>query len=120
MLLVAAAPVTACGGWIDLEPVGSGPPAGGSSGGSGAAGAQPDPFKILVLTTSLEYRHDSITDCQRMLSDLGQTPDDQLPAGAKPGSRFTTHLATDDLADFTAAGLKEYGMLFWCAPTGDV
>jgi type 1 glutamine amidotransferase len=55
-----------------------------------------------------------------MLSDLGQTPDDQLPAGAKPGSRFTTHVATDDLADFTAAGLKDYAMLFWCTPTGDV
>jgi type 1 glutamine amidotransferase len=55
-----------------------------------------------------------------MLSDLGQTPDDQLPAGAKPGSRFTTEVATDDLADFTADRLKDYRMVFWCTPTGTV
>jgi hypothetical protein len=125
LLLGAGATLTACGGWIDLEPAGGGgaASAAGSSGYSGAGGssdAPVDPFKILILTTALDYRHDSITDCQRMLSDLGQTPDDQLPAGAKPGSRFTTHVATDDLADFTAAGLKDYAMLFWCTPTGDV
>lgn len=124
VLLAAGVAVTACGGWIDLEPTGSGASANGNSGtaGTGVAGTSGSsdaPFKILVLTTSLEYRHDSITDCQRMLSELGQTPDDQLPVGAKRGSRFTTQLATDDLADFTAAGLKDYGMLFWCAPTGD-
>ena len=72
---------------------------------------------LLVLTTALEYRHDSITDCQRMLSDLGETPDDQLPAGAKPGSRFTTQVATDDLADFTAAAhlsvIDYLGALDW-------
>ena len=55
-----------------------------------------------------------------MLADLGRTPDEQLPAGAKPGSRFTTHVATDDLADFTADGLKAYDMLFWCTPFGEV
>jgi type 1 glutamine amidotransferase len=123
--LLGAAVSTACGGWIEVEPAGNGGGASvaGSSGDSGAGGspdAQSGPFKILVLTTALEYRHDSITDCQRMLSELGQTPDDQLPAGAKPGSRFTTQVATDDLADFTPAGLKEYGMLFWCTPTGEV
>jgi cytochrome c len=125
VLFGAGAAVAACGGWIELDPAGSGgaASAAGSSGNSGAGGssdAHAGPFKILVLTTGLEYRHDSTTDCQRMLSDLGQTPDDQLPAGAKPGSRFTTQVATDDLADFTAAGLKDYGMLFWCTPTGDV
>jgi type 1 glutamine amidotransferase len=121
-LLGAGAAVTACGGWIDVEPAGSGgsASAAGSSGDSGTSGSSEPPFKILVLTTTLNFRHDSITDCLRMLSDLGQTPDDELPAGAKPGSRFTTHVATDDLADFTAAGLKDYGMLFWCTPFGDV
>jgi len=125
VLLGAGAAASACGGWIDLEPAGSGGRAsaagsGGDSGAGGSSDANSGPFKILVLTTALEYRHDSITDCQRMLSDLGETPDDQLPAGAKPGSRFTTQVATDDLADFTTAGLKDYGMLFWCTPQGDV
>jgi type 1 glutamine amidotransferase len=117
--------VTACGGWIDVQPTGSGGGASdagttGSSGADGGPDPDPVPFKILVLTTALDYRHPSITDCLRMLSDLGHTPDDQLPAGTKPGSRFTTHVATDDLADFTPAGLKDYGMLFWCTPYGDV
>jgi type 1 glutamine amidotransferase len=123
--LLGAGAVTGCGGWVDLAPAGndgaaSAAGSSGESGGGGGSDAHSGPFKILVLTTALDYRHDSITDCQRMLSDLGQTPDDQLPAGAKPGSRFTTQVATDDLADFTAAGLKEYGMLFWCTPMGPV
>lgn len=125
MLLAASTAVGACGGWVDLERAGSGGAAsaagsGDDSGGEANVDPHAEPFKILVLTTALEYRHDSITDCQRMLSDLGQTPDDQLPAGAKPGSQFTTQVATDDLTDFTADGLKQYGMLFWCTPTGDV
>jgi uncharacterized protein len=122
--LLAAASVTACGGWIDLEPTasgGAGPAVGGGSSGAGSGSAGADArFKMLVLTTALDFRHDSVTDCQRMLSELGETPDELLPPGTKPGSRFTTHVATDDLADFTPAGLKEYEMLFWCTPTGDV
>jgi type 1 glutamine amidotransferase len=95
------------------------------SSGAGGEDSAPDaysgPFKILILSTSLgEFRHESITDCQRMLADLGQLPDDQMPAGTKPGSQFTTVIATDDLADFTAAGLKDYGALFWCTPIGTV
>jgi len=43
-----------------------------------------------------------------------------MPAGTKPGSQFTTLIENDDLADFTAAKLKDYGMLFWCTPTGTV
>ena len=55
-----------------------------------------------------------------MLADLGQTPDSQMPAGTKPGSQFTTLIENDDLADFTVSGLKDYGMVFWCTPTGTV
>lgn len=115
----------ACGGWVDVEPSASGGGAAGmASSGAAGTGATDDPyagpFKILILTTALEYRHDSITDCQRMLADLGQTPDDQMPSGTKRGSQFTTQIATDDLADFTASGLGDYGMLFWCTPTGTV
>lgn len=133
-LLCSLAVLTACGGFVDVERIAGGGSAGaiasaGSSGaGAGAsagAGAGGDPyagpFKILILTLSIgDYRHDSITDCLRMLADLGQTPDDQMPAGTKPGSQFTTLAATDDLADFTVSGLKDYGMLFWCTPIGPV
>jgi type 1 glutamine amidotransferase len=55
-----------------------------------------------------------------MLTDLGQLTDDQMPPGTKPGSQFTTQIATDDLADFTVSGLKDYGALFWCTPQGPV
>ena len=100
VLLGAGAAVTACGGWIDLEPAASGgaASAAGSSGVSGAGGssdAQSGPFKILVLTTALDYRHDSIPDCHIMLKDLGQTPDDRLPAG--PNQRRSRIRRNEDL-----------------------
>lgn len=101
----------------------SGMASSGASGEAGGGGRDPyaGPFKILILSTSLgDFRHESITDCERMLADLGQTPDDQMPAGTKPGSQFTTVIATDDLADFTVSGLKDYGSLFWCTPIGPV
>lgn len=128
-LLCSAALATGCGGWVDLEPHASsggasGTAGGGASGtdpgGSGGRDAYAGPFKILILTTALEYRHDSIPDCLRMLADLGQYSDNQMPAGTKPGSQFTTLIENDDLADFTTSGLKDYGMLFFCAPQGNV
>jgi type 1 glutamine amidotransferase len=119
-----------CGGWVDLEPttssggasgMASSGAAGTGSGNSGGRDANGAPFKILILSTSLgEFRHDSIANCQRMLADLGQTPDDKMPEGTKPGSQFTTVIATDDLADFTESGLKDYGAVFWCSPIGTV
>ena len=133
-LVLSASLFGACGGYVDLEANGNsgGAPDAGSSGvsGAGSSGASgtgggsdsyAGPFKILILSTSLgDFRHDSIANCQRMLADLGQTPDDKMPAGTKPGSQFTTVIATDDLADFTESGLKDYGTLFWCSPIGTV
>jgi type 1 glutamine amidotransferase len=77
-------------------------------------------FRVLVLSKTLEYHHDSIPACQQMLRELGATPDPGLPAGAQPGSRFTVTVARDDLSDFTDEGLRPYSMLFWCSPTGTV
>ena len=125
----------ACGGWVDIEPNASGGGASGmassgatSTGGSESGGSESGgrdsyagSFKILILSTSLgEFRHPSIANCQRMLADLGQTPDDKMPEGTKPGSQFTTVIATDDLVDFTESGLKDYGAVFWCSPIGTV
>ena len=131
-LVCSGATVTACGGWVDIEPNASGggaPGAGGGGasatdgGGASVAGGGHDsyagPFKILILSTSLgDFRHASIANCQRMLADLGQKPDDEMPPGTKPGSQFTTVIATDDLVDFTESELKNYGALFWCSPIG--
>lgn len=77
-------------------------------------------FKVLVLSKTLEFTHDSIRACQQLLTTLGQTPDDLLPEGASAGSQFTIDIANEDLSDFTDDKLKDYAMLFWCNPTGAV
>ncbi|MEO8902744.1 MAG: ThuA domain-containing protein [Polyangiaceae bacterium] len=84
---------------------------GAAAGGSGGGGVVSGPFKILIVSTALEFAHDSIPDCQQMISDLGKTD---------PNNPWTTKVETDDLADFTDAGLKDYGMVFFCSPTGRV
>lgn len=106
---------------------GAGTDSGGGSApvaGTGAGGSAPDPysgaFKVLVLSTTLDFKHDSIPDCQAMVSDLGKTADAAMPAGTKPGSQFTTQVETDDLPHFTATGLKEFALVFSCNPTGTV
>lgn len=92
------------------------------SQGTGGSNEPPlaEPFKILVLSTALDFAHDSIAACQTMLTDLGQTPDAELPRGTKPGSQFSIEIASDDLADFNDQELSRFAMLFWCNPTGRV
>jgi type 1 glutamine amidotransferase len=50
---------------------------------------------------------------------FNQTPDGTIP-NTKANSQFTADLATDDLADFTDAKLKNYAMVFSCNPEGTV
>jgi len=78
-----------------------------SSGGGGSpdAGTAPDPyagpFKILVLSKTLGYHHDSIPACQQMLRELGQCIDatscaatnDTPITAAKVNSSFTVDVA---------------------------
>jgi type 1 glutamine amidotransferase len=77
---------------------------GGSSGGAvGTADPYSGPFKILVLSKTLGFHHDSIPACQQMLRELGQCADaasctsagqgDTPIAGAKPNSTFTVDVA---------------------------
>jgi len=82
----------------------------GSSGGpvpDASTGKNPDPysgpFKVLVLSKTLGFHHDSIPACQQMLRELGRCTDeascgvagagDQPIAGAKPNSGFTVDVA---------------------------
>ena len=68
---------------------------------SGALGAYTGPFKILVLSKTLGFHHDSIPSCQQMLRELGRCVDatscaatgDAVVAGAKPNSAFTVDVA---------------------------
>lgn len=123
--------------------IGGGPGTGGGAEAGGAAsGGSTDPysgpFKILVLDTTLEFRHDSIPICDLMVGlesfraqveadrkvqeppNLGVTPDAMMPPGTKPGSQWTADHAKDDLSDFTDANLKQYALVFSCNPTGRV
>lgn len=88
---------------------GAAPTAGSSSGGSTSVNT--GPFKVLIISTTLEFAHDSIPDCQQMVADLGK---------ADPNNQWTTKIEGDDLADFKAGGLKDYGLIFSCSPTGRV
>lgn len=82
---------------------------GGSGGGNGVADL--GPFKVLIISTALEFPHPSISDCQKMVADLGLVD---------PRNGWTTKLEGDELSDFTADGLKDYSLIFSCNPTGRV
>ena len=85
--------------------VGGGSSVGGNAGSGGGAVTDPysGPFKILVLSKTFGFHHDSIPACQQMLRELGQCADaasctqagvgDMPIAGAKPNSTFTVDVA---------------------------
>jgi len=87
--------------------------AGGSGGGTGGGGngLESGPFKVLILSTTLEFHHDSIPECQALVAALGQLD---------PANTWTTQIEGDDLADFTADKLKPFRLIFSCNPTGVV
>jgi type 1 glutamine amidotransferase len=76
---------------------------GNSGGGADAAGTDPyaGPFKILVLSLTKGFHHDSIPAAHQMLRELGRCVDaascalthDEFIAGAKPNSAFTVKIA---------------------------
>jgi len=97
------------------SPIGvSGSSSGGASGSVGTSGGSSGgaanttdpysgPFKILILSKTLGFHHDSIPACQQMIRELGQCADaasctaagqgDTPIAGAKPNSTFTVDVA---------------------------
>jgi type 1 glutamine amidotransferase len=133
--------------------VSGGGPDAAVEGAVGAPDPYSGPFKVLVLSKTLGFHHDSIPAGQQMLRDLGKcidaascalTKDVPIP-GAKADSSFTVDVAgapancppatpsnyaaygsmgcdgsTSDLSQFTTANLKNYQMLFFVSPTGNV
>jgi type 1 glutamine amidotransferase len=88
---------------------------------------RPGAFKMLVISTTLEFRHDSIPTCLQMLRELGQTSDPDLAAiGAPAGSQWTVDHAGDDptrpdyFAEISAANLASYALIYSDNPTGKV
>jgi len=97
-----------------MPPAGGAPAGGmgGAGGGTGgASGNESGPFKVLIISTTLEFHHDSIPACQQMVKDFG-TKD--------ANNTWTADIETDDLPHFTADGLKPYRLIFSCNPTGTV
>jgi type 1 glutamine amidotransferase len=112
---------------------------GGAGGGGGAAGTgsttmKSGPFKIIVLSTTDEFRHDSIPNGLQMLMDLGQAnaPERTKIVGLAADSTWTVdHIGDGQVwngvkepdefqTKVTAANLKNYEMFYSDSPTGKV
>jgi type 1 glutamine amidotransferase len=101
---------------------------GAGAGGGAATGLRQGPFKIIVLTTTLEFRHDSIPTCLQMLMDLGKAtaPERATIPGLAADSTWTVDHILDDpsqaayFTEVTAANLKNYEMFYSDNPTGKV
>jgi hypothetical protein len=123
--------------------------AGTGTGGAAPGGLRQGPFKIIVLTTTDEFRHDSIPNGIQLLIDLGQA---SAPERAKiPGLAADSTWTVDHIGDgsasaplwngpvcppscglgtvkeadefgtkFTADNLKNYELLYSDNPTGKV
>lgn len=86
--------------------------AGGITSTAGSGGSAPTgPFKALIISTALEYAHDSIGECQQMVRDLG---------AAETTHGWTAEVERDNLPHFTPGGLNDYALIFSCSPTGRV
>jgi len=86
------------------------------------------PFRVLVLSTTLEYFHDSVPTCNQLLNDLGQAsaPERAKIAGLAPDATWTVDQMVRDPAapnyfsEITAENLAKYDVLYSNNPTGPV
>jgi type 1 glutamine amidotransferase/predicted small secreted protein len=119
------------GGMADVPAPGTGaenPAGAGSPGGTTNGGLKQGPFKILVLSTTLEFPHDSIPACNQLLNDLGQAsaPERAKIGGLAPDATWTVDQMVRDPAapnyfsEITAESLAKYDVLYSNNPTGPV
>jgi len=113
--------------------------AGGMAGGAAAGmtgSLRSGPFKILVLSTTLEFRHDSIPNGLQMLTDLGMASAPERAPGKIPGLAADSTWTVDHIGDgatwngvkepdefqskVTADNLKNYELFYSDSPTGKV
>jgi len=107
-------------------------PATGNPASSGSpamgGGLKRGPFKILVLSTTLEFHHDSIPACNQLLNDLGQgsAPERAKISGLAPDVTWTVDqmgadpAAPDYFSEISAESLARYDVVFSNNPTGPV
>jgi len=103
---------------------------GASTGSGGASGgtARSGPFKILMLTTALEFAHDSIPTCTTLLQDLGKAtaPERATIPGLAADSTWTVDPISSDtksanyFSEVTADNLKAHELFYSNNPTGKV
>jgi type 1 glutamine amidotransferase len=101
---------------------------GGSTGTGGATTLRSGPFKIIVMSTTLEFAHDSIPTCLTMLQDLGKStaPERAKITGLAADSTWTVDQISSDttkstyFSEVSADNLKNYEMFYSDNPTGPV
>jgi type 1 glutamine amidotransferase len=70
--------------------------------------APANPARVLMLTATAGFRHDSIATARQVLSNLAST------------TREFTVTATEDLAAFSAANLANYDVIFFANTSGEL
>lgn len=117
------------GGTAAAPASGAEAPAGSENpGGTTDGGLKRGPFRVLVLSTTLEFHHDSIPACNQLLNDLGQAsaPERAKISGLAPDATWTVDqmgadpAAPDYFSEITAENLSRYDVLFSNNPTGPV
>ncbi|MEO8184133.1 MAG: ThuA domain-containing protein [Deltaproteobacteria bacterium] len=96
--------------------------------GTTDGGLKQGPFKVLVLSTTLEFPHDSIAVCNQMLNELGQAsaPERARITGLAPDATWTVDQMVRDPAspnyfsEITAENLAKYDVVYSNNPTGPV
>jgi type 1 glutamine amidotransferase len=112
-------------------PVGGSAPTAGSTGMGGSpatGGLRTGPFKMLMLSTTLEYHHPSIAACTTMLKALGAAgaPERATIPGLAADSTWTVDEINPDpqsanyFSEVTAENLKSHEMFYSNNPTGGV
>ena len=102
--------------------------AGGSGGATTTSGLKQGPFKMLVLSTTLEFHHDSIATCLAMLNDLGKAaaPERASISGLAADATWTVDQINPEpgsanyFSEVTADNLAKYEMMYSDNPTGPV
>src|SRR5262249_23254077 len=82
--------------------------AGCSSGAQRAAPTAQTPVRVLMLTATAGFRHDSIPDAQRVMTTLAAT------------TREFSVTTTEQLSAITAASLTGYDVLFFALTSGEL
>jgi uncharacterized protein len=80
----------------------------GSGSSPNGPSAGPSPIRLLVLTATAGFRHDSIATARQVLASL-----------ASSSSEFTPTF-TEDLASITSAALTNYDVLFFALTSGEL